>query len=251
MERAGPNDVAAISAIRTRRGEPLTGLLDGDAPVTLNQAKWLWVERWSGAARLDRGINSDSLSRHRFAGCNSSWTTTRNPLRNRPAQGLDLFDYSASTMMSVIAADAVAAAEDSALASYIESVHQPARSPGPAVRLERLLQFPRSEDLRHAGEGSQLYAAGTCTGVHGPYPIRQRIQVAARGSSAGQELAGRGVMEEARALVAADGVLLPPADRCGPRPMPHRQRETFGLLAAAPIEEARLALGWLGRYDRL
>jgi hypothetical protein len=32
--------------------------------------------------------------------------------------------------------------------------------------------------------------------------------------------------------------------------MSHRPRD-LGLLAAAPIEEARLALGWLGRYDRL
>jgi len=28
-------------------------------------------------------------------------------------------------------------------------------------------------------------------------------------------------------------------------------RETYSLLAAAPVEDARTALGWLGRYSRL
>ena len=68
MERAGPNDVAAISAIQLAEENLLTGLLDGDAPVTLNQAKWLWVERMVTQRAWDFRINSDSLSRHRFGG---------------------------------------------------------------------------------------------------------------------------------------------------------------------------------------
>ena len=86
MERAGPNDVAAISAIQLAEENLLTGLLDGDAPVTLNQAKWLWVERMVDAARLGFRINSDSLSRHRFAGCVRRGPLREHPLRNRPAQ---------------------------------------------------------------------------------------------------------------------------------------------------------------------
>ena len=61
---------------------------------------------------------------------------------------------------------------------------------------------------------------------------------------------GRRIMAEARALVAADGVLLPAGDRSA-RGRCLIARETYGLLAAARVEDTRLALGWLGRYDRL
>src|SRR6185369_10507689 len=44
MERAGPNHAADVSAIQLAERGVLTGLLDGDAPLTLTQAKWLWVE---------------------------------------------------------------------------------------------------------------------------------------------------------------------------------------------------------------
>ena len=250
MERAGPNHVAAISAIQLAEENLLTGLLDGDAPVTLNQAKWLWVERMV----TQRAWDSESIPTvYRAIASQAAFVVDHyaNTLYETARRSnLDLFDYSASTMMSVIAADAVAAAEDSTLASYIDSVHH---------QLAHLVQLSNWSACDNFLEAKTFVAPGRVPSYmlpeHAPVFVAlirsaNASKWQARGSSEGQELAGRRVMEEARALVAADGVLLPPADRSA-RGRCLIAKASFGLLAAAPIEEARLALGWLGRYDRL
>ena len=250
MERAGPNDVASISAIGLAEENLVTGLLDGDAPVTLNQAKWLWVQKWVGR----RAWYSDSIptvyraiaSQAPFVVdhyANTLYETARR-------QDFGLFEYSASTMMSELAASAVAAADDSTLARYIEFAHQQLAHLAKmsdwtacynfleAKTFVMPARFPSYLLLQHAQVFVALLRSANAS------------KWRARVSSEGQELMGRLVMEEARALVAADGILLPKGDRLAPGRC-LIARETFGLLAAAPIEEARLALGWLGRYDRL
>jgi hypothetical protein len=250
MERAGPNNVASISAIELAEQNLLTSLLDGDAPVTLNQAKWLWVERMV----TQRAWDSESIPTvYRAIASQAAFVVDHyaNTLyETARRRNLDLFDYSASTMMSVISADAVAAAEDSTLASYIDSVHH---------QLAHLVQVSNWSACYNFLEAKTFVAPGRVPSYMLPEDAPVFIALIrsanaskwhARGSSEGQELAGRRVMEEARALVAADGVLLPPADRSA-RGRCLIAKASFGLLAAAPIEEARLALGWLGRYDRL
>ena len=138
---------------------------------------------------------------------------------------LDLFDYSASTMMSVISADAVAAAEDSTLASYIDSVHH---------QLAHLVQLSNWSACYNFLEAKTFVAPGrvpiTCRRNTAPVFIAlirsaNASKWQARGSSEGQEHAGRRVMEEARALVAADGDTAAAGGSLGPRPMPHCQGE--------------------------
>ena len=51
-------------------------------------------------------------------------------------------------------------------------------------------------------------------------------------------------------LLAAEGVLVRDGDRSA-RGRCLLARKAYGLLAAAPVEDARTALGWLGRYSRL
>ncbi|HTH97352.1 MAG TPA: hypothetical protein VL574_08035 [Stellaceae bacterium] len=250
MERAGPNDVAAISAIQLAEQNLLTGLLDGDAPLTLNQAKWLWVQKRVGR----RAWYSDSVPTvYRAIASQAPFVVDRyaNTLyeTGRP-QDIGRFDYSASTMMSELAADAVAAADDSSLASYIESAHQQLAHLAmtsnwtacynflEAKAFVAPERFPTYVLLQHARAFVTLLRSANAS------------KWRARGSSEGQELMGRWIMDEARAMVAADGILLPAGDRMAPGRC-LIARETFGLLAAAPIEDARLALGWLGRYDRL
>ena len=118
-----PNELASVSAIQLAEQNLLTGLLDGDAPLTLKRAKWLWVERmvtrrkWATESipTVYRAIASQAaFVLDHYA--NTLYETAQR-------RNLDLFDYSASTMMSELSADAVAAAEDSSLASYIDSVH--------------------------------------------------------------------------------------------------------------------------------
>ena len=178
MERAGPNNVAAVSAIELAEQNLLTGLLDGDAPVTLNRAKWLWVQKW--VARR-AGYSNSIPTVYRAIASQAAFVVDHyaNTLYEMARRrDFDLFDYSASTMMSELAADAVAAADDSTLASYIEFCVSPARSPGQDVRLERLPQFPRSQDIRRASARSRLFATAAWTGVRSPSSIRQRIQMA-------------------------------------------------------------------------
>ncbi len=255
MERAGPNKGAPISAIQLAEENLLTGLLDGDAPVTLNQAKWLWVERMvtrrSWAPESIPTVYRTIASQAAFVVdhyANTLYETARR-------KNLDLFDYSASTMMSVIAADAVAAAEDSTLASYIDSVHH---------QLAHLVQLSNWSACDNFLEAKTFVAPGRIPSYmlpeHAPVFVAlirsaNASKWQARGSSEGQELAGRRVMEEA---LGADwslphgAYLLPPADRLGlGRPMPHRQGSLRPAGRRAHRGGARLALGWLGRYDRL
>ena len=178
---------------------------------------------------------SDSLSRHRFAGCVRRGPLREHPLRNRPAQkNLDLFDYSASTMMSEIAADAVAAAEDSTLASYIDSVHH---------QLAHLVQLSNWSACDNFLEAKTFVAPGRvpsymlpehARGVRSAYPIRQRIQVAGSrviGRTGARGAPGHGRSSSAgrcrRRTAAAGGSL-------GPRPMPHCQGETSACWRPRP-----------------
>jgi hypothetical protein len=247
MERAGPNKGAAISAIRLAEQNLLTGLLDGDAPVTLTQAKWLWVQRM-----VTQNVwASDSVTTvYRAIASQAAFVVDRyaRTLYETARRGdLDLFDDSASTMMSELVADAVAAAEDRTLASYIDSMHD---------QLARLVEAADWSACYNFLEAKAFVAPRRVPSYllldYAPVFVAllrsaNASKWRARQSSEGQELAGSRIREKARVLVTADGILLPASDRgrC------LIARETFGLLAAAPIGDARRALGWLGRYERL
>ena len=70
----------------TRRGEPSDGFARRRCPRDPEPGKMAMGGKDGHAARLGFRINSDSLSRHRFAGCVRRGPLREHPLRNRPAQ---------------------------------------------------------------------------------------------------------------------------------------------------------------------
>jgi hypothetical protein len=250
MERAGPQHYVPIPAIELVKLGVLTGVLDGDEPLTLRQAKWLWVERvvaqraaapkqisaLYGAIDTEAGFVADRY-------VDDLYDTAQQKYFYR-------FNTIGAMMMDELVASAVGSADDKALTSYIAGIH------GQLDRLAAASDWRTCRNLldaailvganRVAGNLLTDYGAGLASLLRSANESGWKAPAPRDGA----ELAGRELLTEARMLLAAEGVLLPDGDRSA-QGRCLLARETYGLLAAAPVEDARTALGWLGRYDRL
>jgi hypothetical protein len=231
----------------------LTGLLDGDAPLTLTQAKWLWVEAVvEGQVPFWSRHPISAIYRVMFQQAQSTVDRYAKALYDSLQQkDYGRFEYTASTMMSELVAAAISAAGDQALASYIGSVH------GELTRLAAASDWTACDAFletmtfvtprRLPAYFLWNYAAALTALLRSADASHWK----ASDSTAGAELSAREFLAQARRLVlVADASLLTP-DAWAAHTRCLNAKEIFGLLAAAPIEDARRALGWLGRYDRL
>jgi hypothetical protein len=250
MERAGPQSYFPIPAIQLVGMNVLTGVLDGDKPLTLHQAKWLWAERVV-AHRTSAPKPVSALY--------SAIATEAGFIADRYAD--DLYDTAeqnyfyrfsivGGAMMDELVASAVGSADDKALTSYIAGVHGQLDRLAAASDWRNCKYFLDAEIFvgTHRVPENLLTDYGALLAALLRSANASGWKTLASGDAA--ELDGRTLQKEARMLLAAEGILLPDGDRSA-RGRCLLARETYGLLAAAPVEEARTALGWLGRYGRL
>ena len=142
----------------------------------------------------------------------------------------------------------------SALASYIGSVHRELSRFVAGSDWTACYAFLEANDLRHAPKAARPISFGTMPRLSRRFsdlPTPRTGTLAT--STAGAELAARRVLgsRRERSFCVSDGVLAAAGRLGSARSRCLIAKESFGLLAAAPIEDARRALGWLGRYDRL
>jgi hypothetical protein len=247
MERAGPEDVAWVSAIKLAEERVLTGLLNGDAEVSLKQAKWLWTEKvvrnWSSAREPISAVYDTIASQAGFV-VDQHADHLYSAMQD---ENFYLFNEMASAMTRELVASAVAAADDKALMIYLRAVRDQLDYLIATADWNACRVFLDAETFVTARRLPMNLTEGYAADLTSLLKAARRADWKAHVPPGDPEHAGRELLSQARAQLAARDTVIAARDRSN-RGHCLIAREAFRLLVAGQPTDARTAFGWLDRY---